>query len=198
MPTKTKKAASKTETNNVDPLEEFVTTFVELTRDGSLDAFITKIDDAITKRLESETSGEAKVPTTTKTTERNVPLPTRKSAEKKAAAVKTVEPKVGALYTISGEKYAGVVVKFLRWGHGDPSLGKAGVEVTTEGPGYPKGKKFLIPVVALREKATSRRAGAPSAEPKKTAKKSATKKRASASSKPVAKKSSKKTAKKSK
>lgn len=193
MATATKKSAAK-KTASSDPLKELVATFVELIKDGSLDEiYLRKVDDAITKRLEAHVNGAASASQPAASSEKSVPLPTRKSKEAPAAVpVKTVEPKVNALYTIAGEKYAGVVVKFKKWAHGDASLGKAGVEVVTEGPGYPKGKKFVIPVTALREKASKRRAGVPAKEitpaKKTTAKKTAPAKKGASASKVPSKK----------
>jgi hypothetical protein len=151
--TTTKKAAPTQEEAVEGTLDVFADEFIELIKTGSFDGQLGRIDDAVTVRIaqHNDEKAAAEQKSTTTGTTRTVPQPTRKSASP------AFVPEIDGTYVISGgnKSLEGKKVKFLRFRK--DAKDKAVVEMLDDAPGFPKGKKTVIPVAALKKVAVGRR-----------------------------------------
>lgn len=123
-------------------------------RAGHLDDWLGQIDDALTARANQHLAENKKSAATKSTAKKVSPAP-----KKSAAPTPTVEPTAGTTYGVSAKfkPLAGAKVKFVRF-KADTDGAKSVVEMVTDKPGNPKGKKVVIPTAALEESKAPRRA----------------------------------------
>lgn len=155
---KTKKSASsKPHTTEAEEISNEVKQTVALIADaikgGDLDSEFSVLDAAITERVNYLAAEKNKTAKKVAASEKSVaPAPKKTSAAAPASAGKKVtDPKEGTTYLVSSriKNLAGVKVKFIRFKQGDEK--KCLIEVMEGKPGYPKGKRTVIPVAALEE-----------------------------------------------
>lgn len=109
---------------------------------GEFDGHISDFDNAVSERIEQQRVENAKKKT-----------PAKKGAESKkvSAAPKreSITPEPNKSYKVSSrfKKLAGAKVKFIRFKAEDDTKGV--VEMMVDKPGYPKGKRAILPVSVL-------------------------------------------------
>lgn len=136
------KSASAAQPSNVEELAARVCTAI---RNGDFDGSIADIDNAVNARISAQASERAAAKKTA------APAPKKVSAAPKrnAKVVEAVVPEDGKTYKINSKikKLEGAKVKFIRFKAEDDSKGV--VELMVDKPGYPKGKRSIVPVSAL-------------------------------------------------
>lgn len=136
----------------VDPAEEMVNLVIEMIGAKELDAYLTKLDSAISDRataFENERTAAKKTAVAKPQTksESIAKPPTRKVSA--SGAKPSLKPEAGKPYKINSrvKKVGGAKVEFVRFYKGDEA--KAVVKMLVDKPEFPKGKTFPIPVNAL-------------------------------------------------
>lgn len=119
---------------------------------GSFDGELVKLDDALTTRANAQAVA-ARKESASKPAAKKVSAP-----PKKVTVETTVEPTSGTSYGVSPKfkPLSGAKVKFIRF-KADSAGEKSVVEMMTDKPGSPKGKKVVIPTAALVESKTAAR-----------------------------------------
>lgn len=117
---------------------------------GAFDGHLTALDDALTARSNKRRAASASA--SAKPAEKKVaPAPKRVVQEDEPTATVLVTPVANTTYLVS-EKFkplAGAKVKFIRFRADDDQ--KVVVEMLTDKPGSPKGKRVMIPTKSLVE-----------------------------------------------
>lgn len=148
---------TKVKKKSNDGLAALVDDILLMMKSGNLDEHLTALDDALSERIDAQEQEkreqQKEVVAKERATTRTVPQPTRKSA------APAFVPDVNGTYLVAGgnKSLEGKKVKFLRFRKDDEK--KAVVEMLEDASGAPKGKKIVIPIVALKKPvAASRRA----------------------------------------
>lgn len=137
-------------TPKVDPAEEMVNLVVDMIGAKELDAYLTKLDSAISDRataFENERTAAKKVAAKPQSKSASIAKPpVRKSASSEKPSI---TPVAGKSYKINSrvKKVGGSKVEFVRFYKGDEN--KAVVKMLVDKPEFPKGKTFPLPVSAL-------------------------------------------------
>lgn len=143
--TKRRAPAKKTTAKSAaDPAQQVANDICSAIVSGRLDGYLIQMDDALTERLRArQTEAREKVEKSAPA-EKKVP-----SAPKKSRPL--VKPVSDRKYKVvdSNKAIGGATVVFLRHKVEDDS--KSVVEMATDKPGYPKGKRVVIPTSALVE-----------------------------------------------
>lgn len=141
-----KTAAKKSESASGAPrdVDSLAGRIIDAIKQGEFDGHIADLDDAITARINKQATAKktaAKKPAASG--ERKV------SSAPKRKTDAPVEAEPGKTYKISSKvkKLAGAKVKFIRPSAKDENKGM--MEMLVDKPGYPKGKRFLLPLSAL-------------------------------------------------
>lgn len=145
-PAKKSGSASSDAAASDKQIGDAVTRICENIENGGFDGHLQKFDDALTKRINAQNA--AKRAAAKKTAEKRVAAPPKKAAP--AAPKTTVEPEPGKTYGIKKtfKQLAGAKVKFVRF-KAETDGAKSIVEMMSDVPGNPKGKKVAIPTSAL-------------------------------------------------
>jgi hypothetical protein len=143
---KTSASASAEPAKNIEQLTKNIAAAIE---GGQFDSHISLLDNAITKRINAHVASTAKTAAA---------KPAPKSETKKVSTapkrakkpVENIVPESGKTYKLAAPaKLEGAKVKFIRPKADDDA--KVVIEMVTEKPGYPKGKRVVVPVSALRK-----------------------------------------------
>lgn len=139
------KKVAKKPAVDVDPVARLAGNICTAISEGELDGFLVKLDDALTDRI-NKRAQERK-----KEKEAAVEKPEAKKVssapKRKQEVAANVEPGKTYKVGVKPAALAGVKVKVVRFKEGDDS--KVLVEVLADKPGYPKGKRVVLPVRCL-------------------------------------------------
>jgi len=139
------------------PEEAIAKQILDAITGGHLDGYLTQIDDALTERSNAKIEARvaAEKPASASGGKTVAPPPKKPAASKGAATVTPVKDKV---YLVSSafKKLAGSEVSFVR--HKDGDVAKSVVAMVTDKPGFPVGKRVVIPTNALAAKPAAKSA----------------------------------------
>lgn len=152
--TAAKRTSTKSSASTAEPVkdtESLTKKIAEAIKSGEFDAHISLLDDAITDRINKHVAANAR---------KNgaASKPVAKSESKKVSSapkrakrpVENIVPEPGKTYKLAAPaKLEGAKVKFIRPKADDDS--KVVIEMVTEKPGYPKGKRAIVTLAALRK-----------------------------------------------
>ena len=139
-----KKSVSKSAAPKVDPLDEIAKEICEGIVSGAFDFALVQFDDALEERLSKQQQAAAK-----KTPAKKSPVADTKKVSAPPKRAAKVKPEAEKTYQIASKfkSLSGAKVKFKRFKADDEN--KSVVEMLTDKPGAPKGKRVVVPTTAL-------------------------------------------------
>ncbi len=149
----------------VDETAEFVAAVIDLINTGGADAHVQPLYDALDARIKAHSELALKREQQTTTAQKGA-TPILKT---KMGAASGSKPVIGGSYLIRNpkrEELKGAPVTLLSIVEGENPV-KVVVEMATDRPGYPKGKKMRFPFLALKERPAARKPAAAPESPSK-------------------------------
>lgn len=135
--------------NDDEELDALAELLVTALKEGDLDGALGKIDDAVTERINRHNAEQRK-----QAAKKTAPAEKRVSAppKKQSVSASVEKPVKNTTYVIRDafKKLAGAKVKFI---HFKPNTDneKIVIEMMSDKPGNPKGKRLVVPLAAIEE-----------------------------------------------